>query len=211
MMRTTAAVAALMLAGIGAARADETVRPTARTIDLGSGVTMAPGADGSGARPGLGLVLRWIAGEHVHVTGAAGASVAVAGDDPETGVWATIVTVGGGVGLHASSGGWTGYAGARADWLKSIDGGGDASRDPDWFQSGVRGGPAVAVARQIGTAWGHPMALELSAGYFVHVLRRADTAVIQIVPPADALPPVDLDGVELGLSLVGTLFPDRPL
>jgi hypothetical protein len=187
---------------------------TARTVDMSSGLTLAsPASDGGDLRPGVALGLRAYAPAHIYLSGALGAAVAADASDPESGAAATILSVGGGAGLYGETGGWTGYAGGRAEWVKSLDWPGDsASRDPDWFTSGVGAGPSLAIARRIGFAWGHPMAIELSASYMVYALRRPDVYVIQILPPPGSdSRPADLDGLQVGLFLAGTLFPDRPL
>lgn len=191
-----------------------------RTVDLASGMTVASPTKGGGdVRPGLALAMRYYGDHHLYASGSLGASLAEAGDHstcwaldcPGTG-WlaATILAVGAGAGFYGEHSGWTGYAGLRAEWVKSVDWPHAASRDPGWFTSGVGAGPSVGLARRIGYAWGHPMAIELAAGYMVYSLRRPDVYVIQILPPGDAPPPVELDGLQVGLFLAGTLFPDRP-
>jgi len=185
---------------------------TERTVDLASGMTVAGAAtEGGDIRPGLALAIRYYGAGHLYLSGAVGASLAVDGAVPEQSPAATLLSVGGGAGLCGEHGAWTGYGGARAEWVKNIDWPNQASRDPDWFTSGVGAGPSIALARRVGTAWGHPMAIELSASYMLYSLRRPDVYVIQILPPGDAPPPAELDGLEVGLFLAGTLFPDRPL
>lgn len=182
---------------------------TARSVDMSSGLTVAE--SGGDLRPGIAMAVRAYAPAHIYVAGALGAAVAADAGDPESGPSATVLSIGGGAGLWGESDGWTGYAGVRAGWVKSVDWPGDtASRDPDWFTSGVGAGPSLAIARRIGFAWGHPMAIELGASYMVYALRRPDVYVIQILPPAGSeRGRVELDGLEVGLLLAGTLFPDR--
>lgn len=181
-----------------------------RTVDLASGMTVAGAAtEGGEVRPGLALAMRFY-GSNLYLSGALGASLAVDGAEPESSLAATLLSVGAGAGVYGESGAWTGYGGARAEWVKSVDWPNRASRDPDWLTSGVGAGPAIAIARRIGFAWGHPMAVELSASYLVYSLRRPDVYVIQILGPEDPAP-ADLDGLQVGIFLAGTLFPDRPL
>ena len=196
---------------VGAAHADPALS-TERTVDAASGLTMSePAAEGGDFRPGLALAVRGYTANHLYLAGSIGASLATE-QTSETAIGATVLSLGVGAGLYGEQGGWTGYAGARAEWVKSLDWPeGSASRDPDWFTSGVGAGPSLAIARRIGFAWGHPMAIELAASYMMYSLRRPDVYVIQILPPVDAPPPVDLDGLQVGLFLAGTLFPDRPL
>lgn len=184
---------------------------TARTVDVASGMTVAgPTGDDGVVRPGLALAMRYYGDHHLHASASLGASLAAAGD-PETGLASTLLAIGAGAGAYGELDAWTGYAGVRAEWVKNIDWPDAASRDPDWLTSGVGAGPAVALARRIGFAWGHPMAIELAASYMVYSLRRPDVYVIQIVPPAGDRRPVELDGLQIGLFLAGTLLPDRPL
>ncbi len=211
-MRTLAAVAFVM--GAASLAHAEPGLSTARTVDMSSGLTIAgPPAPGQDLRPGVALAVRVYAPGHVYVSGALGASLAAGVSDPERGASATLFSLGVGAGLWGERDGWTGYAGARAEWVKSVDWPeGDASRDPDWLTSGAGAGPSLAIARRIGFAWGHPMAIELSASYMVYALRRPDVYVIQILPPpGSASGPAELDGLQVGLFLAGTLFPDRPL
>lgn len=199
---------ALSLSGV--ARAEPNAA-TARTVDLASGMTVAgPAIEGGDIRPGLALSLRVYPAEHLYLSTAAGASLAADAGDPESGMAAALLSLGAGAGLCGELGAWTGYGGARAEWVKSVDRGGAASRDPGWLTSGLGAGPNVAIARRIGFAWGHPIAVELSASYMMYSLRRPDVYVIQILRPGDPAP-AELDGLQIGLFLAGTLFPDRPL
>lgn len=208
----TLALAALVVGASSPAHADPELS-TARTVDAASGLTMAgPAMEGGELRPGLALSLRAYSPAHFYVSGALGASLAADAGDPETGASATLISFGAGAGLYGERDGWTGYAGGRAEWVKSLDWPGDsASRDPGWLTSGVGAGPSLAIARRIGFAWGHPMAIELAASYMVYSLRRPDVYVIQILPPGGAPSPAELDGLQVGVFLAGTLFPDRPL
>ena len=211
-MRTLVVVVAVMGAA-SLAHADPGLS-TSRTVDAASGLTLAsPASEGGELRPGVALAVRAYAPGHMYVAAVLGAAVAADTGNPENGATATLFSLGGGAGLWGETSGWTGYAGARAEWVKSVDWpDGSASRDADWFTSGVGGGPSLAIARRIGFAWGHPMAIELSASYMVYALRRPDVYVIQIVPPPGSdTGPAELDGLQVGLFVAGTLFPDRPV
>lgn len=207
-MRLAALIGFIVTGGLATA-----ARAEPRTVDLASGMTVAgPPTTGDDLRPGLALSLRGYLAGRFYVSGGAGASLAATAGDPESGAAVTLLSLGGGAGVYGELGAWTGYAGARAEWVKSLDWPGTASGDPGWLTGGVGAGPSLGLARGIGTAWGHPMAIELSASYLVYSLRRPDVYVIQIVPPPGGeQAPAELDGLQVGLFLAGTLFPDRPL
>jgi len=187
--------------------ADDVELDTARTVDLAGGLLVGDMFAGQGrVRPGLALAARFYGENHLYATGGMAASAGVTDGPSGTGMTATILTLAAGAGVWGERGAWTGYAGVRGEWLKNIDWPENASIDDEWFLSGIGAGPSVALARRIGFAWGHPMAIELSASYMLYRLHRPELTY----PPPFEPDPVDFDGLQVGLFLAGTLFPDRP-
>lgn len=188
--------------------ADDVELDTARTVDLAGGLTVAdPLAEQGRFRPGVALAARFYADSHLYATGGMAVSVGNTDGPSGTGMATTILTVTGGAGAWGERGDWTGYAGVRGELLKNLDWPERASIDQDWFTSGVGAGPSIALAKRIGFAWGHPMAIELEAAYMLYRLRRPET---RFTPPVES-DPADLDSLRFGLYVAGTLFPDRPL
>ena len=208
MRRVGIAVALLgALSPPSAARAEPALDTARTVVDLAGGMTIAgPATAGGDLRPGLALSLRGHLADRFYVAGSAGASLASDASDPESGAVATLLALGGGAGAYGVLGAWTGHAGARAEWVKSLDWPGTASGDPDWLTSGIGAGPCIALARRLGFAWGHPMAIELATSFMVYSLRRPDVYVIQILPPGGERAPAELDGLQVGLFLTGALF-----
>lgn len=207
-MRIAALLAAALSLSSSPALADRDGLDTARTVDLAGGLTVSDPLAGQGQfRPAVALATRFYSQSHLYATGGVSLGVGSADGPAGTGMTTSIVSVAGGAGAWGERGAWTGYAGLRGEWLKSLDWPEDASIDPDWFTSGVGAGPSVALSRRIGFAWGHPMAIELDVGYMLYRLRRPAMRDSSPLEPD----PVDLDGLQIGLFVAGTLFPDRPL
>ena len=210
-MRSTALLWATLSLSSSAALADpadDIELDTARTVDLAGGLMVADPLAGQGRfRPGVALAARFYSDSHLYATGGMAVSVGATDGPSDTGMATTILTVTGGAGAWGERGDWTGYAGVRGELFKNLDWPERASLDPDWFTSGIGAGPSVALAKRIGFAWGHPMAIELEAGYMLYRLRRPETGLTSPVEPD----PDTLDGLQIGLFVVGTLFPDRPL
>ena len=205
-MRCAALLAVALSLSSKSASADPAVDEelgTARTLDLAGGLLVGDTFAGQGRfRPGLALAARFYGENHLYATGGMAASVGVTDGPSGTGMTATILTLAAGAGAWGEHGAWTGYAGVRGEWLKNIDWPENASIDREWFLSGIGAGPSVALARRIGFAWGHPMAIELSASYMLYRVRRPDPDLTSAGRPD----PVELDGLQVGLFLTGALF-----
>jgi len=205
-MRYAALLAAALSLSSRSASADPAVDEelgTTRTLDLAGGLLLGDTFAGQGrVRPGFAVAARFYADNHLYATGGMAASVGVTDGPSGTGMTATILTLTAGAGAWGERGAWTGYAGVRGEWLKNIDWPENASIDHEWFLSGIGAGPNVALARRIGFAWGHPMAIELSASYMLYRLHRRELTY----PPAVEPDPVELDGLQVGLFLTGALF-----
>jgi hypothetical protein len=140
--------------------------------------------------PGLAMEVRWFAAGAMWL--GAGASFEAGADlrDPERGALASLITTGLSAGAHASlSPRLEVLAGVRLDAVRA-DG---VPMAPPGASYAVRGGPQLGLGVMVGHAWGHPMSIEARASWLAYRLG----------------PPELRDGWQVGLHLVGVLFPDR--